>query len=276
MNLTEIIMTKKGNSLTKYPSIPTYHVMGERGYLTDQLFEDVSVFSQSPLYVTEKIDGENTRILVFNGDYIIGSREDWVYAKGDRAIPNGQKKKVEFLKSVAEEILTKASLRSNVLYCFYGELHGYKIQAAWKCYTTNETYGFRLFDLWEMPANEVDMLLQKSEDELSSWRESNQQPWAYFSDLYFWVNKLNFGVVPFQDETTLDVIGTDIQDVFSYLRLFDSTKINLDNTPKKNHKAEGIVVRTRGRKHIFKLRFEDYERTLKHRAQVVKEVKKSR
>ncbi|MFC7428120.1 hypothetical protein [Nocardia tengchongensis] len=67
------------NSLTKYPSIPTYHQLGERGRLT----EAVSEFA-GPVIGTEKIDGSNARIVSLpDGSWLLGSREELLCAQGD-------------------------------------------------------------------------------------------------------------------------------------------------------------------------------------------------
>ena len=50
---------RKLNSATKYPSIPTYHALGERGMLLD---EHASFDGQSIL-ATEKVDGTNSRTI---------------------------------------------------------------------------------------------------------------------------------------------------------------------------------------------------------------------
>jgi hypothetical protein len=54
MNLGKLALTRL-NSLTKYPSIPTFHPLGERGRLLD---EHLPVPAE-PLYATEKINGTN-------------------------------------------------------------------------------------------------------------------------------------------------------------------------------------------------------------------------
>ncbi len=74
---------EKLNSLTKYPSILTYHTMGDRGMLQEELSEGAAF--TYPTYVTEKIDGTNSRIVLdFTGDYLVGSRENFLTAKFDR------------------------------------------------------------------------------------------------------------------------------------------------------------------------------------------------
>ena len=58
------------NSATKYPSIRTYHALGERGSLT----EEVTGF-HGDVVLSEKIDGSNSRIIRLpDGDWLIGSR----------------------------------------------------------------------------------------------------------------------------------------------------------------------------------------------------------
>lgn len=75
--------------MTKYPSILTYHKLGEKGKLLDE----VQVPFDQPAILAEKIDGVNSRIIIFpDGLYIIGSREELLYAKGD-LIGNPQYKK---------------------------------------------------------------------------------------------------------------------------------------------------------------------------------------
>lgn len=69
------------NSLTKYPSILTYHALGDRGRVSDRVQVD---FGTDPVLVTEKIDGTNARIICRDGDYLIGSREELLHARGDR------------------------------------------------------------------------------------------------------------------------------------------------------------------------------------------------
>ena len=73
------------NSATKYPSILTYHGLGERGRLT----EEVATFPDMAI-LTEKVDGTNGRIILPPGDdYFIGSREELLYDSGCAAHPSG-------------------------------------------------------------------------------------------------------------------------------------------------------------------------------------------
>ena len=104
LNLDEMIEKyglEKINSMTKYPSILTYHKIGDKGILQPEL-TDGTKFDEE-VYVTEKVDGTNTRIIVSGCDYIIGSREDLLYAKGDRII-NHSMSIVDTVKSIADRV----------------------------------------------------------------------------------------------------------------------------------------------------------------------------
>ncbi len=46
---------KKINSLTKYPSILTYHKLGERGRLTEELSDERGFLHEMMLYMYMKI-----------------------------------------------------------------------------------------------------------------------------------------------------------------------------------------------------------------------------
>ena len=80
MTKTRSLDLRKLNSATKYPSIPTYHSLGERGRLLDQCID----LAEQDLVATEKVDGTNSRIIILpDGMYLIGSREELLHAKGD-------------------------------------------------------------------------------------------------------------------------------------------------------------------------------------------------
>ena len=95
------------NILTKYPSIPTYHVRGDKGRLTEEVGVDFS--SEEKLNISEKIDGTNGRIIVSSYardltlDYLIGSREEILYAKGDYVITNT----LDIVKNLMPEMILR-------------------------------------------------------------------------------------------------------------------------------------------------------------------------
>src|SRR5262245_33388117 len=74
------------NALTKYPSIQTYHPLhppksrshGRRAPVLPQ------VRFSGQVLATEKIDGANARIILLpDGSFLLGSREELLYAAGD-------------------------------------------------------------------------------------------------------------------------------------------------------------------------------------------------
>src|SRR5690349_5017210 len=129
------------NSLTKYPSIPTYHLLDPRN---GGLRDEAVVFS-GPVVGTEKVDGTNARIIMLpGGDWLLGSREELLYARGD-LIGNPSQGIVAALKPVAEAL---APVTGDEIRVIYVELYGGKVGAAAKQYTTDPTrYGWRCFDV---------------------------------------------------------------------------------------------------------------------------------
>lgn len=86
----------KLNSMTKYPSIPTYHTLGNKGVLLEE-----TVRFEGEVVLTEKVDGTNRIILLPDGNFVLGSREELLFAKGD-LIGNPALGIVDALKSVAD------------------------------------------------------------------------------------------------------------------------------------------------------------------------------
>lgn len=263
MDLTTIIQSKKGNSLTKYPSIMTYHKMG-KGILEEKINMPEQDRDQN-VYISEKIDGINMRILILNGDYVIGSREEFIYAKGDRAVSPNIKDYIGYMISTAEDLIRSKAIKRDVLYCIYGELYGSKIQSAWKRYTSSkDTYGYRIFDVWDMPVLEfATMYDSMTPDAASNWRESNRQPWYDVYALSSFVEATNLDTVPYIKHDSLKNIPEDKEGAFLYLLDFQKTIIDLDGSKKNCTDAEGIVIRTENRDYISKLRFADYAKTFR-------------
>ena len=160
------------NSATKYPSIPTYHALGEKGRL---LPEHVDLGNQ-PLVLTEKVDGTNSRIILTpDGAYVIGSREELLHAKGD-LIHNPAMGIVDALRTFADRLVEERSLASDVITTIYVETYGGKTTAAAKQYTGERRIGFRLFDVSIVPVEQ----LESSPEQISAWRESGGQ--SFFSE----------------------------------------------------------------------------------------------
>ena len=255
---------RKINTLTKYPSILTYHNLGPKGSLVDTLVEDKS-FDERPVYITEKIDGTNSRIVFFTdekgsvADYLIGSREDLLYAKGDRIVVDTMGV-VKNMKSIADTVslLGEDKLRPNSIYCLYGETYGGKINGT-KQYSGHGNFGIRIFDLWYISNDEANKILAEEVERISSWREHAGQPFASVKELSEFCCDYLLERVPYIEEIPGADIPTSLQDVWNWMQKFANSAAKLDNDGKGL--SEGIIVRYADRSLIRKIRFEDYQKT---------------
>jgi hypothetical protein len=255
---------KKLNSLTKYPSILTYHKLGERGKLTDELTEERGLLTESEtIYVYEKVDGENSRMIFFKNesdeiDYLIGSREELLYAKGDR-IGNPYGNIAEFLKPIAEKMVENNFFREDwALTVVYQESYGGKTKAA-KNYTDNKRQSYRVFDVFSLTKAELSELLSLPHEKIAEWRDHGNQPFygEEEKDRFVEANELEYA--PLLAERNGEAFPSTLEDTFRFLQNFEKTKVGIDSAGK----SEGIIVRTRDRNQIRKIRFEDYERTFR-------------
>ncbi|AFH63735.1 RNA ligase family protein [Paenibacillus caseinilyticus] len=256
----------KLNSLTKYPSILTYHSLGDRGRLTEALSESRGFPEAEDVYVYEKVDGENSRILLLRGeegiDYLIGSREELLYAKGDR-IGNPYGNIAAFLRPLAEELcaaLLSVSLPAGdwALTVIYQESYGGKTKAA-KNYTANQTQGSRVFDVFSLNAGELESLLSLPQEKIAAWREHDQQPFYSEERRMDFVHTLHLAYAPLLARVRGADVPRTLEGTFSFLKPFGQTQVGLDTAGR----SEGVIARTADRKLIRKIRFEDYERTFR-------------
>lgn len=254
---------KKINSLTKYPSILTYHELGERGRLNDVLTDGQGFSESAQAYVYEKVDGENSRIILLRTpdgeiDYLIGSREELLYAKGDR-IGNPYGNIAEFLKPLAEQLSTSSFTDENwALAVIYQESYGGKTKAS-KNYSDRKTQSYRAFDLFTLDLETLDELLSLPPEKLAEWREHGNQPFYADEAKQATFERLGLQAAPLLETVEGSEFPTSLADTFAYLKKFETTQVGIDSAGR----AEGIVVRTADRKQIRKIRFEDYERTFR-------------
>lgn len=255
------IMNKYGidklNTLTKYPSILTYHNLGEKGSLLESLVEDKDFSSYEECYITEKIDGTNARIIYDGNDYIIGSREELLYAKGDR-FGNPQLNIVNTIKDVADRIVSSSfggfKIHDGII-VLYGEVYGGNVTQASKQYTVDKTFGFRIFDVANIDLN----ILEEPIDKISSWREHGGQGFIDVNTLKEFRKYYELETVPYISVISGNDIPKDRISTYKFLQSFSNTKAGINY----NGKAEGIVIRSFDRGFIRKIRFEDYEKTAK-------------
>jgi len=254
------------NSATKYPSILTYHAMGQKGRLTDEL--TATFDNHELLYGTEKIDGTNGRIVQLPGrDWYIGSREELLTARGDR-VHNPTLGIVDALKEIAQRLpdLEPSALKARV---WFFEVFGGKITGASKEYTSTGKVDVRLFDVALVPLH----VLSWEPEKIASWRDAGGQDWECTTGLEEFAEQADVKVVPPVWTGIGASLPKSVDQVYGMLcQAFSEDSesgkpesyVPLDKGA--GQKPEGLVVRTDDRSKIVKIRFEDYVRTLKARA----------
>lgn len=263
--LVESFGKEKINTLTKYPSILTLHKLGKKGLLTDELNYDFSPIEA--LEGTEKIDGTNVRIVVYGDEVLIGSRKEILYYSGD-LYWNESMGVVDSLFHLEEkgEFPMRKLLGRKELTVFYGELYGGKIGAKAKNYGISKV-GFRLFDFCTIPDLSI---LNNFIDDISKWRESYKdgvysygQSFGTRDELLSIVEDERF-LVPLLFDNAYNPMNMTHASVLDFLKyVLPSTQVAL--TDKALKVPEGIVIRSKDRTKIAKLRFSDYKKTMKNK-----------
>ena len=194
------------NTASKYPSISTFHELGEKGRLKDAFLFEPS----DNLVVTEKIDGTNSRLIFMpDGYFLIGSREHLLYARGD-LIGNPAQGIVESIKPLAERLnglIPRSEGRITVMFL---ETYGGKTTAAARNYTGENAFGHRLFDVYDMAADN----LEKDIETLSVWRESAGQ--AFYPEMHLKAFADTFSV-PLTDRLDAPILPTALNETLVWL-----------------------------------------------------------
>jgi hypothetical protein len=243
------------NSLTKYPSIPTYHLLDPTN---GALIEKVGVEFTGRVIGTEKIDGCNARIIqIPGGDYLLGSREELLYFRND-LIGNMAHGIVDNLRQVADR-LTPLNESAHCAVVYYLELYGGKnTTAAAKQYSGLGTYDWRVFDIAT-----IDDLSVKTSwplPKISSWRDAGGQSFATDEHMRNTCRIESMECVPVLLDLEADKLPTTRDGMYDLLVEHAAISVvALDD--KAGGKAEGIVWRTEDRSAIAKVRFGDYKRT---------------
>ncbi|RDJ35526.1 MAG: hypothetical protein DWQ19_11965 [Crenarchaeota archaeon] len=246
---------QKINSLTKYPSISTYHVLGQKGRLTN----DLSFEFEGTVYATEKVDGTNARIIFMpDGKVIVGSREDLLWEFNDLIENNTMNIVNTVKKHIHRQVFLDATKNDHPsIFVLYGEVYGKGIGPG-KNYAKEER-GFRLFDI--IRHFDFKNILEMPREKISQWRDHGGQSFVHVDELKNWASVFNIEVVPPLFEGDAADLPKTHEEVNDWLLSMGDTRCALDNdalgTP------EGVVVRTADRKIIAKLRREDYRRTLR-------------
>ena len=257
----------KLNTLTKYPSILTYHALGKRGGMTSELCNGESFKDDDDLYITEKVDGTNTRLIMLADSFLIGSRENIVYAKDDKIINS------EIVKPTLEalreyEASNAFNPNDKKMVVIYGETYGHKI-ATGKQYTTPEdkSRNFRVFDVMSIDYEFVqDLMSDETIDSIANWRDHMQQPFLDRNIVKREFDAQGIDTVPDRMVIKGKDMPKDVEETYAWLQQFSHSLSTISPTPedlehnKKFGQAEGVVIRNADRSMIRKLRFEDYEK----------------
>lgn len=252
MNLLENLAPL--NLATKYPSIETYHELGQKGRLT----ETVTSFAGGAVYFTEKVDGTNGRIVILpGGDYLIGSREHLLYARGDRVI-NPAQDIVPTLKPLADRLSSIGWGTKEGVRVLFLEVYGGTIGGQAKQYTGTGKLSYRLFDIAEIGPEPLGW----EPEQISRWRENGGQSFMTVPDLREVADGFGIPTVPY---VGLMLSGAGMpqthQETYDFLNeKIPVTNVGLDDKAKGF--PEGLVLRNEDRTVIRKARFADYRRTL--------------
>lgn len=253
------------NSATKYPSIDTYHKLDPSNGV---LLDTVTQFPDGPVTLTEKIDGAGTRIIMRpDGDWLIGSREELLHARGDR-IFNPVLGIVPALLPVAERLARQTRIDSarhfinKVTWVWYLEVYGASAKnPATRQYTGAGNTGIRLFDV----AGFEEDVLSLTPEQIAGWREHGGQSFLSEDVLPEAAADAGVELTPRLGTVQARDLPQGIEEMLDFLNFYGlTTKARLDDQARGQ--AEGIVLRDPHRTVIAKAKFANYERTLRLRA----------
>jgi hypothetical protein len=246
---------RKLNSLTKYPSIPTYHQIDPKN---GRLLPEHLAF-EGMLSVTEKVDGANTRVIVFRDGYIIGSREELLTARGD-LIHNATLGIVDAARQIADRCFLEAPMSADLV-VFYFETFGGTLPAR-KQYTSRGEMGLALFDVALFSTPLIEDVFTWTPERMASWREQGNQPFTHEDQMRRMAHRIGLTTVPALCHIDAALLPTGIEETLTWLReQVPYSHCGLDDEAEKC--AEGVVVRSSDRRTIAKIRKEDYVRTLR-------------
>ncbi len=246
------------NSATKYPSIDTYHTLNPAN---GGLLDEVMLFTGT-VVLTEKVNGCNGRIIVLpDGDWFLGSREELLYARGDR-IENPTLSIVPVLKPLLNQITgrERSGLGTPGIEVYFLEIYGHRIGSAAKQYTVLGNTGCRLFDIAWVPMT----ILNLPRPAVAGWRNRGGQLWNSEEYLQHAARETGIKLTPRLGTVDARELPVRLEDTPGFLLKYaPHTQTSLDADA--GGAAEGIVLRTENRITIAKARFEDYERTFRLR-----------
>lgn len=252
--------TEKLNTLTKYPSILTLHKLGKNKILLDELTTPIR---GEEMLATEKVDGTNIRLLFYDDERIVGTRENlFTFSPSEfNHVPEHLFSSIEYVRPFYEKQKWNQRFVTDKLTVLYGELYGGNIGPNAKNYGTSKV-GFRLFDV--AVYNDLS-ILELGRDKISKWRERETENGIIYGQKFLIRAEIKeqfpqFDLVPLIPELDLgDFSHKSILEGMNKSLYATQVALELNNFLN----PEGIVLRNADRSKIVKLRFEDYERTLR-------------
>ncbi|GAA0918667.1 RNA ligase family protein [Nonomuraea longicatena] len=244
------------DSATKYPSIPTYHPIEMSARGKGRLLEENPISFTGTTYAHEKVDGSNARIVVLpkNSGWLIGSRDEILTAQGD-LVASPSLRIVEALAELAGRIENRAS---SYILTAYLEVYGDRRTPAWAAYGDGKGVAARLFDVSYVPVDVLDLPI----DNIASWRDHGGQDWLEDEVVTKYADRHGLERVPLLFEIPGHSLPRTIDDMYELLQPYRTTRAGISGTPGQ---AEGIVLTSSDRLTRAKVRFRDYERTIRLR-----------
>lgn len=259
------------NSLTKYPSIPTWHALDGKGVLTDKA---TALDAGSTLYLTEKVDGTNGRIVRLGQSWWIGSRDNLIASSDGSvsAIKNPLEQAiVDALRPIAEKLAP-----TDFVVVWFFEVFGANIGDASREYAPrNGEVSCRLFDRAAIKDSAA-ILNTMTPEQISSWRKRGGQPFDSVAALrwsYAEIEKLAL-LVPFLGIVDVSEMPVTLEDGRPFVEKWVGKKTRCALDPAALGRPEGVVARTDDRRAIAKIRLADYDKAIRKRDVALEAMKK--
>jgi len=245
------------DSITKYPSIPSYHEHGDRGRLTEEL--SIRFEPEEEWEATEKMDGVSARIILTPYGWLLGSRDQLLTHEHD-VVRNPRLRICETLVPLVQGF---DSTGQDSIVCVYGEVYGgHKGELGKRShhYAPNGETGFRVFDVVDLCLREAALLFRLPLQKIAQWRDVGNQPFQSRGQVQHWCSLLRLEHVPLLTGGTGKDLPKTLAESYEFLTTC-SPQQSRAGLLGQSARPEGLVIRNPSRTKIAKLRFEDYERT---------------
>ena len=256
----------KLNSLTKYPPIPTFHEISNKGMLDGSKPLD---FQGKAVAVTEKIDGTNGRIITIPARLSVDGRPHWVIGSRENLLTCDQDWMMNPGLGIVDELAGTAwdlmPWQEDVTRVYFFEVYGSTVGANGREYSRKPgTFGHRLFDVIELEDDLFTSVMDMDLEKVSSWRQHGGQTFVGWDDFLGISTEEDLERVPIIEPTVMpEGIAFDgLQNTLETLKAWfpDGGKAVLD--PELQGLPEGVVFKSHDRKITAKLRFQDYRSTI--------------